>query len=281
MNSDALIPVTDSAPVPLSSVIVEDMQVDSFDSLQAMLDCLVMHIKSPRRAKLFSLNIHGANIAHSNPQFKQVMQSADVMICDGMGIVLASRILTGHTIPCRLAAGDYMPALLERLAKERLTAFFLAGKPGVAEKALANLAKKVPHHTVIGCHHGYILNDAALEKQVMDTINRLQPDVLFVGFGMPLQEYWIDEKMAQLRVGAFFPFGATLDYLSGTVPRCPVWLGNLGLEWLFRFWLEPARMFHRYIIGNPVFIGRQLWAAFRSYEGTPLQRDMLPKALER
>jgi N-acetylglucosaminyldiphosphoundecaprenol N-acetyl-beta-D-mannosaminyltransferase len=281
MKSNVLIPRTDNAGMSLSPVIVEEMLVHSFDSLGAMLDCLVSHIKSPGRAKLFSLNIHGANIAHSNPRFKQVMQSADVMICDGMGIVLASRILTGQTIPCRLAAGDYMPALLERLAKERLTAFFLAGKPGVAEKALANLAKKVPHHTVIGCHHGYILNDAALEKQVMDTINRLQPDVLFVGFGMPLQEYWIEEKMTHLKVGAFFPFGATLDYISGTVPRCPVWLGNLGLEWLFRFWLEPARMFHRYIIGNPAFIGRQLWTAVRAYTGILPQRELLPKAIER
>lgn len=281
MKNDTLTSVIDNISTSLTHVVVDDIQVDAFSSLQSMLDCLIEHIKSPRKTKLFSLNIHGANIAHATPRFKQAMQNADVMICDGMGIVLASRLLSGHTISCRLAAGDYLPALLERLAKERLTAFFLAGKPGVAEEALVNLAKKVPHHTVVGCHHGYILNDSALEKQVIDTINRLQPDVLFVGFGMPLQEYWIEEKMPQIRAGSFFPFGATLDYLSGTVPRCPMWLGNLGLEWLFRFWLEPTRMFHRYIIGNPFFIWRQLWRAICNQAEPGLNENALSKSVQR
>jgi N-acetylglucosaminyldiphosphoundecaprenol N-acetyl-beta-D-mannosaminyltransferase len=237
---------------------IEGIGVDIFPTLESMLDRVVADIRHPKQARIFSINVHGANMAKRIARFSHIMSSVETMICDGVGIKVASRLLPGQTIPCRHAAGDYMPALLERLAEERLTAFFLAGEPGVAERAIENLAKKVPHHTVLGCHHGYILKDKALEAEVIDTINRLQPDILFIGFGMPLQEYWIEDNMHRLNVRAFFPFGATLDYLSNKVSRCPSWLGQLGLEWLYRFLLEPGRMFHRYIVGNPEFMLRIL-----------------------
>lgn len=241
---------------PTSKINIEDILVDDFPSLDAMLDRIVDDIKQARQARIFSINVHGANISNKNPRFKRLMQEAETMICDGAGIVCASKLLPGLSFAGRYAAGDYMPALLNRLAQENLTAFFLAGEPGVAEQALQNLALQVPHHTVLGCHHGYILNDKALENQVIEKINELKPDILFIGFGMPLQEYWIDENRHRLHVRALFPFGATLDYLSQTVQRCPTWLGDLGLEWLFRFCLEPARMFRRYIVGNPAFMTR-------------------------
>lgn len=237
-------------------VTIEDIPIDVFPSRESMLDRIIMDIRQPYKARIFSLNIHGANMAHKHPQFKKIMQNAETMICDGVGIIWASRLLPGLTIPCRHAAGDFMPALLKRLAQEGMTAYFLAGQPGIAEKALENLALQCPGHTVIGIHHGYILNDKRLENKVIAEINRLKPDILFVGFGMPLQEYWIEKNLPKLQVKAFFPFGATLDYISREVPRCPSWLAHLGLEWLFRFCLEPIRMFERYIMGNPFFFLR-------------------------
>lgn len=240
-------------------VEIDGLPVDVLPTLEAMLDRIMADIRHPEKAHIFSINIHGANLARRSPRFRRLMRNAETMICDGMGILWASRMLPTESIPCRHAAGDYMPALLERLAEEGLTAFFLAGEEGVAEKALANLAKKVPHHTVIGCHHGYILKNPALEEQVISTINRLKPDILFIGMGMPLQEYWIEENRHRLAVRAFFPFGATLDYLSHKVSRCPGFLGSLGLEWFYRLLLEPSRMFRRYVLGNPEFMSRILW----------------------
>jgi len=250
-----------SSVVPL--VQIENMYVDVFPTLESMLNRIVQDIRSPGQAKIFSLNVHGANMAYRFPRFKRLIQQADTLICDGTGILMASRILPGLTIPCRFAAGDYLPDLLKRLSQENLTAFFLAGEPGVAEQALRFLEEKIPGHTVVGCHHGYIAHDKKLEDQVIEQINRLAPDVLFIGFGMPLQEYWIEENMHRLDVRAFFPFGATLDYLSRKVPRCPAVLGKLGLEWLFRFCLEPSRMFERYMMGNPRFMARIIASAIR------------------
>lgn len=260
-----------------SQADIEGIVVDVFPSLEEMLNRIVADIKSPTQARIFSINVHGANMAKQLPRFQKLMMDADTMICDGVGVQLASRFLPGTMIGQRYAAGDYMPALLERLAQENLTAYFLAGEPGVAERALANLAKKVPHHTVLGCHHGYILNDKQLENQVINEINRLQPDILFIGFGMPLQEYWIDDNRHRLNVKALFPFGATLDYLSGKVQRCPTWLGNWGLEWLFRFCREPGRMFERYIIGNPQFMARILFFSLKTAFFPPNKLDKLER----
>ena len=242
---------------------VEGIAVDAFPCVEAMLDRLVAEIRKPGKALFFSLNAHGANMARRLPRFRRLLQRADTVVCDGAGIAWASRVLGGPPIPRRLSAGDYMPRLLERLAEEGLTAFFLAGRPGVAEAALARLAERVPRHTVLGCHHGYLSGDPALEERVVARINALRPDLLLVGFGMPLQEYWIEDNLHRLDVGACMPFGATLDYLSGRVPRCPAWLGERGLEWLYRLCLEPRRMAARYLLGNPWFVGRVLAGRLR------------------
>jgi N-acetylglucosaminyldiphosphoundecaprenol N-acetyl-beta-D-mannosaminyltransferase len=241
---------------------IEDIPVDIFPTLDSMFDRIVSDCRAgwlqnfPKQ--IYSINIHGANMAHRYKRFKKLMQQADTMICDGAGIMVASKMAATQTIPSRYCAGDYLPALMKRLADEKLTVYFLAGEPGVADQAVENLSRALPNHTIVGHHHGYILKDKVLENKVIDEINALKPDLLFVGFGMPLQEYWMEENIKRLKVGAILPFGATLDYISQKVPRCPVWLGNLGLEWLFRFCLEPNRMFSRYIQGNPEFMLRIL-----------------------
>lgn len=241
---------------------IEDIPVDLFPTTESMFDRIVSECRYGKQAKrprqIYSINIHGANMAHRYPRFKKIMQQADTMICDGAGIMVASKMTKAVTIPRRHCAGDYLPALIKRLADEKLTVYFLAGEPGIATQALENLAQKIPNHTIVGTHHGYILKDKVLENKVIDEINALKPDILFVGFGMPLQEFWMEDNLDRLDVGAILPFGATLDYISQKVPRCPVWLGNLGLEWLFRFSLEPSRMFSRYIQGNPEFMLRIL-----------------------
>ncbi|MEM0951548.1 MAG: WecB/TagA/CpsF family glycosyltransferase [Cyanobacteria bacterium P01_H01_bin.74] len=249
-------------PAGVKQSLIEDIPVDIFPTQNALFDRIAAEIQfgkileKPRT--VFSINIHGANMATRYPRFKKIMQTVDTMICDGIGIVLGSKMAKTVPIPCRHCAGDFLPDLVQYLADKGLTCYFLASEPGVAERAVENMAKKTPNHTILGYHHGYVLKDKVLENKVIDEINTLKPDILFVGFGMPLQEFWIEDNLSRLNVGAVFPFGATLDYISQKVPRCPVWLGQLGLEWLFRFCLEPKRMFERYIQGNPWFMYRIL-----------------------
>lgn len=244
------------APVKTPRAMIEGMPVDAFANLTAFFDRIVEDIRRPEQTLIANLNVHAANIAHQNPEFKRFIQRADSVFCDGAGIVLAAKILGGVQLPTRFTAADYMPALLRRLADENLSVYFLASEPGVAERAIAEFTRQVPDHTIIGWHHGYILKDPELEKEVVQTINALNPDILFVGMGMPLQEQWIDRRRDELKVGALFPMGATLDYFSQKVPRCPQWMGDAGFEWLFRLSVEPVRMFERYVLGNPAFLMR-------------------------
>lgn len=201
-------------------------------------------------------------MAHRQPRWKQILQQADVAYCDGAGIVWAS-LLQGTPLPTRLTAADWLPDLLAYMARAGKTIYFLGGKPGIAQKAMAALSRHVPQHTVVGMHHGYIHQNPALTQQVIAHINTVQPDLLIVGFGMPLQEYWINTYRHQLKVPAIWAMGATLDYFAGKVPRCPQWMGTWGLEWLFRLGVEPRRMFQRYILGNPWFLSRIVLSAMR------------------
>jgi N-acetylglucosaminyldiphosphoundecaprenol N-acetyl-beta-D-mannosaminyltransferase len=113
-------------------------------------------------------------------------------------------------------------------------------------------------------HHGFINRNPSLNQAVIDDINSLNPDIVLVGFGTPLQEYWIDTHKSQLKAGVLYAVGAVFDYHTGRLPRCPAWMGNLGLEWLFRFCVEPKRLFARYIIGNPWFMARLFWTKHKA-----------------
>jgi N-acetylglucosaminyldiphosphoundecaprenol N-acetyl-beta-D-mannosaminyltransferase len=134
--------------------------------------------------------------------------------------------------------------------------YLLGGAPGVPEAALAAIEKQVPCHTVIGKHHGYILDKPETERRVIEEINALAPDILIVGFGTPLQECWIEQHRVQLKVPVIYAIGAVMDFASGRVSRCPQWMGDAGFEWLYRLYTEPGRLLGRYIIGNPWFLSR-------------------------
>jgi N-acetylglucosaminyldiphosphoundecaprenol N-acetyl-beta-D-mannosaminyltransferase len=241
--------------LPTQRSNIEGIGVDNIAHLSALFDRLRHEARRPGKSIFAALNVHIANIAHQNPHLRQFLQASDVVYCDGAGIVLASRLL-GQPLPCRFTAADWLFELWAYLSQHGITAFYLGGEPGIAEKALAQFEERVPQHTILGVHHGFILQDAALEQQVIERINTLKPDVLFVGFGCPLQELWIQRHKAELEVSVLYPIGATLDYLTRKVPRCPAWMGENGLEWLFRFLVEPRRMFRRYIVGNPWFLWR-------------------------
>jgi N-acetylglucosaminyldiphosphoundecaprenol N-acetyl-beta-D-mannosaminyltransferase len=130
----------------------------------------------------------------------------------------------------------------------------LGGPEGLTEKAIARLRAHVPKLNVVGTHHGYFAKAGPENDSVIGMINRTSPDVMWIGMGMPLQEKWILENYTRLNVKLFMTCGAAFEYIAGTVSRCPQWMGDMGLEWLFRFMQNPRRMNKRYLWGNPVFL---------------------------
>jgi N-acetylglucosaminyldiphosphoundecaprenol N-acetyl-beta-D-mannosaminyltransferase len=141
-----------------------------------------------------------------------------------------------------------------------LSLFLLGARPGVAERAAAKLKQRFPDLHIAGTHHGYF--DKALgspqNEVVVDQINAANPDILIVGFGMPLQERWLMENWERLEASVALTGGAVFDYVSGELRRAPRWMTDHGLEWLGRLIIEPRRLWKRYLIGNPLFILRVL-----------------------
>lgn len=209
-----------------------------------------------RKTVISNVNVRGMNIAYEQAWYRNFLNRSDVVFCDGFGILLAARFLGFSIQSChRMTCPDYIEDLAKACERADVSLFLLAGKPGVVDKAIAQLTAIAPKLRVSG-HHGYF-NKLGIENDaVIETINEFKPDILYVGFGMPLQEQWIVDNMHRITSRVFLPLGACLDFYTGSVYRGPRWMTDRGLEWLSRLVTEPHRLWSRYIIGNPLFFYR-------------------------
>ena len=241
-------------PFP-AAVEIEEIPVAGFANPTSLFERLVQESLNPTQSVVHYLNIHVANKAFADARLKDILQRSDLVYCDGAGIVLGSKLL-GSPLPTRLTAADWFMDMLVYFTEKQRRVYLLGGDPGIPEAAVAEIISRLGEHSIVGAHHGFILSDPELQAQVIDDINALQPDILIVGFGTPLQEYWIDAYRAKLNVPVIYAIGAVMDFISQKVSRCPQWMGNAGFEWLYRLYNEPSRLGGRYVLGNPWFLGR-------------------------
>ncbi|MDN5331894.1 MAG: N-acetylglucosaminyldiphosphoundecaprenol N-acetyl-beta-D-mannosaminyltransferase [Tepidanaerobacteraceae bacterium] len=176
--------------------------------------------------------------AQKDKKLKDAINSADLSLPDGIGVVLASKIL-GKPLEQRTTGFDLMMMILEKARDEGLSIFLLGGKPGVAEGAAENIKKKFPGIEIAGVHHGYF--DESEENEVIGMINEASPDILFVAMGAPKQELFMTRNRRKLRCKVAMGVGGSLDVLSGKVRRAPKIMQNAGLEWLYRLITQPSR----------------------------------------
>lgn len=220
-------------------------------------------VRRGERALVLNANVQCLNLAYSRPWLRDLLNSARFVFCDGSGVVLASKLLGGPKL-VRFTYADEMWRLAAFAEGHGLTLFFLGGRPGVAQKAADRLRERHPRLRVVGVHHGYFdktLGGAGNEAVVAE-VNAAAPDVLVVGFGMPLQERWLAENWDRLNANVAMNLGAVFDYVSGTLRRGSPFLTDNGFEWLARLLIEPRRLWRRYVIGNPVFLLRVLRQRF-------------------
>ena len=227
-------------------------------SLEQLLDSFVALSEPGRATSLICyLNAHLHNLARSDKEFCHILRQATIVYPDGAGIVWGYRY-HGRPLPGRMTGADFYIRLVRRLHERGRRIFFLGGKPGVAERSAATLQAAVPGFRLAGCHHGYFSRDES--HQVIDLIREASPDILCVGLGAPRQEKWVRDHSEELSVPLIWTVGALLDFAAGDEWRCPKWMGERGLEWLFRLWIHPQRMAKRYLIGNPAYV----WAVLRA-----------------
>jgi N-acetylglucosaminyldiphosphoundecaprenol N-acetyl-beta-D-mannosaminyltransferase len=216
-------------------------------------------VREGGHALVLHVNVHGLNFCYRDPALRSFFNAAPVVFADGAGVVLAARIL-GERLPERITYADWAWQLAAFAEGENLSIFFLGARPGVAERAAACLKERHPKLDVAGVHHGHFDHDpgAPENEAVLGEINASRPDVLLVGFGMPLQERWLMNNWDRVDARVALTGGAVFDYLSGELKRGPRILTDNGFEWLARLLIEPRRLWRRYVLGNPVFLLRVL-----------------------
>ena len=175
--------------------------------------------------------------ARKEPPFRDVLNGADLVLPDGVGITYAAKIL-GRPLAARVPGIDFAAALCGELAKSGKKLFLLGAKPGVAELAAGNLKKEHPGLTVCGVHDGYFKEDGP----VVGEIRAAGADVVFVCLGFPRQEYWMSQHGAQTGAGLLVGLGGSLDVFAGQVRRAPAAFQKLGLEWFYRLVTQPSRI---------------------------------------
>lgn len=198
--------------------------------------------------------MHGLMEGHRDPEFKAILNSADLFAPDGILVVLIARAKGAH-IKKKGTGPDLMERFLESTHQKGYRHFFYGDTVETLGLLSEKMSSRYPNQRVVGVHSPPFRPATAEEDDsIVEEINRAKPDVLWIGLGTPKQERWIFEHRERLKVPMAIGVGATFKFATGSVQRAPSWLGNLGFEWLWRLSHEPKRLWRRVFIDAPQFV---------------------------
>lgn len=201
-----------------------------------------------------TINPHSYCVAKKDNAFKEALQQGDFLLPDGVGIVLAAKVLNGKKIK-KIAGYDVFIHLMQQLNEKSGTSFFLGAAPHTLEKIKERTAKEFPHVKVHTFSPPYRAVFSLEESQKMwESVNAVQPDILFVGMTAPKQEKWVYQYKKHLNANIICSIGAVFDFYADTVKRPSQFWIKLGLEWLPRFLKEPKRLAERNLVSTPKFV---------------------------
>jgi len=201
----------------------------------------------------FFVNVHSINLSISDPKFFDQLSNANALFADGSGMRLAAK-KAGFLLNGNNNGTDMLPHLCRSCIKSNQSIYFLGAAPGIAEQAANKLCKKYPGLNIAGTKHGYNKDNNA--EQIIESINNSGCDILLVAMGSPVQEQWLLEHRDKLQCKTALAVGGLFDFYSGNISRSPLWLREIGMEWIWRLLQEPRNKFNRYVIGNPIFLYR-------------------------
>lgn len=187
--------------------------------------------------------------AQKDEEFFKILKNADFATPDSVGVILGGKF-QHKVFKERIPGQAYFRKVLEVGQKEGWTFYFLGGEEGIAKKARDNVLKDYPKCKIVGCHEGFFKSDS--EKDVIEEINSLSPNVLFVAMGAPIQEKWIYNHRNELKVDIATGQGGTFDYEAGKIKRAPKIFQKLGIEWLWRLCRQPKRIIRMMVL--PVYL---------------------------
>ena len=200
-------------------------------------------------------DMHAVIEAHRDVEFRRMLNHADLIVPDGIGLVRVAQ-LKGASLRARVAGTDLMKAFFSHTREMRLSHYFMGDTEQTLGLLQRNLHRSYPGIEIAGACSPPFRALTELDNDILiDQINYANPDVLWVGLGLPKQERWIFTHRHRLNVPLVLGVGAAFKFLAGTVKRVPDRMGNLGFEWLWRFAHEPRHLWRRIMIEAPQFVG--------------------------
>ena len=234
------------------------------------LEAIERMIESRKTHQLVTANVDFLVQSLSDVELRRILVEADLVLCDGTPLVWASKWL-GHALPERVAGADLVPLLIEQAVQRQHRIFFLGGKPEVAAKAVQRLKEQHPTLQIAGQYSPPFAPLLEMDhREIRRRVRKARPDILLVSFGCPKAEKWIAMNCRTLGVPVCIGVGATIDFLAGEVKRAPEWMRDCGMEWIYRFLQEPARLGPRYALDLRQFglaLARQWLHNSRSHDG--------------
>jgi len=207
-------------------------------SMNETLECICRMLEKERVQTVFTPNAEIVMQAVRDASLAQILNNADLLLPDGAGVVLGSKILQ-RPLKEKVSGIDVARSIMKKVMKENIGFYLLGGKPGVAEKAAIQLLHDYPGIKIAGYRDGYFKDKET--NDIIREINAAKTDILFVCLGAPKQEKWITENKEKLQCKVAIGLGGSLDVFAGTNKLAPEWMRKAGLEWLYRLMREPYR----------------------------------------
>ncbi len=223
--------------------------VDRLD-MQETIERIEGYINNNEICQHVVVNVSKFVEMQNDVELRRIISDCQIINADGMPLVWASKLL-GKPLPSRVAGVDLFQELVSVCSVKGYKPFFFGAKEWVLEKMVKTFERKYPELNIAGFRSGYFSEEEA--PQIAEYITNSGADMLFVGFSTPMKENFLNKWMPVMQVPFCMGVGGSFDIVAGRTKRAPLWLQNIGLEWLYRIYQEPRRMWKRYAKTNPVF----------------------------
>lgn len=221
-------------------------------SMQETLELVTEAIEQKKQIHHTVVNAGKIVMMHENPELKESVVSADIINADGQAVIWASKLFR-KPLKERVAGIDLMERLVALSNEKRYSLFFFGAKEEVVSKLVNGYSVKYPNAVIAGYRNGYFKKEQ--EEEIAKQIADSRANILFVAITSPVKENFLYKYRDVLKnVNFIMGVGGSFDVIAGYVKRAPRWMQKAGLEWLYRVYQEPKRMFKRYLVGNTKFI---------------------------
>lgn len=236
--------------IEIFNIRIHPLQMSEF------LSIIKSNIENGDQITQVGVNSATINDLVKNEELRRAVNNADLVHIDGMSVVWALRYL-GYKVPERVATPDLADEVMKMAEKEKFSIFLLGAKETILLSCKENLLKTFPELEIAGCQNGYYMPEE--EPLMVERINKVKPDILFIGMSSPKKELLFEKYRHTLNAKYILGVGGYFDIISGHLKRAPQWMQNIGMEWFFRLIQEPRRMWRRYLIG----INQFLWTVLK------------------